>query len=600
MKKVILITLAVLFTLSAGLANAQDVQDDAAEQKAPVASAEEKAAREKTEALAMQMLRQTASEIQTLRTPENRISLSAGLVEIMWAHDPDGAREMFRGLANSFVQLFSEYSANLNAASLAEGPERYVGRMESARATSRMEKALAVRENLARAAAGMDPILALEFVKTSSMAVSGGAFSDRLKDSDSRLKVVIAESYGAADPKISKEVGDWLVKDGLTEGAIAHLKQLRSKEGNQGAEYAAEVFTAASKDLNRAKPDYGAQASLLSYAEEVFSSDDQETKKSFVSRGEVVFQAEAFGRALLRQAEVGEDEASSYAAAIRPFSETMADRVMKKFSDTEETVSPETARLLKMLEESRAKDEKRMAPSTPAAASEDEMAQMLGVGNEKDSESDDVLSKLNEMPEGEATDEVRQEMADKARAAAADLDLPVMKIGVLTTVASQLKALGDDARAMELVDEADGLVTNQPRNYQDFLEVWVLAGGMVKVAPERSFTRLEDAIFRINDVINAGITIAEFIDVNSDIVQDGELLVGAFAGGVTSGLSSMLAQSDSVLLGLARADFERAKLLTERLDKPEIRILAKTLLLGVVLNKDSGNKRTGMDFLLGQ
>ena len=592
--------LVTLFVLSAGSAKAQEVQEAAEEPQAKVETSEEKAAREKTEALAMQMLRQTASEIQTLRTPENRISLSAGLVEIMWAHDPDNAREMFRGLANSFVQLFSEYSASLNAAGVAEGPERYKVRTESARATSRMEKALAVRENLARAAAGMDPILALDFVKTSSMAVSGGAFADRLKEADSRLFVVIVERFGAADPKISREVGDWLVKDGLTEGAITHLKQVRSKEGNQGAEYAAEVFTAASKDLNRAKPNYGAQASLLSYAEEVFSSDDQEAKKSFVSRGDVVFQAEAFGRALLRQAEVGEDAASSYASAIRPFSETMADRVMKKFSDAEETVSPETARLAKLLAEARAKDMSKAVISTPGAGNADQMADAMGLGGDEDQEGENLLSEISEMPKGEATEEARQAMADKARAAAAGVDLPAMKIGVLTLVATQLKAMGDDARAMELVDEADGLVTNQPRNYEDFMEVWVLAGGMVKVAPERSFTRLEDAIFRINDVINAGITIAEFIDVNSDLVQDGELLVGAFAGGMTSGLSRMLAQGDSVLLGLAKADFERAKLLTERFDKPEIRILAKTLLLGVVLNKDTGNKKNGMDFLFGQ
>lgn len=595
MRQVCLSIFALLLFSPTAFVRAQQVLRDPSESETTKETTEVKAEREQMESLALVMLKQTVSEIQTLRTPENRISLSAGLVEIMWKHDPDSAREIFRTLANSFVQLFTEYASRANVVGAAQGSQSLVMRSEAAKAATKMRKAFAVRENLVRAAAGMGPMLALRFVRETSAAVSDGVFADQLKQSDSKLMVMIVERYGAADPKVSDEVGAWLVKDGLNDGAIAQLQQLMFKDRKAGAEYAAVVFSAASRDLNRASPNYEAQAALLRYASRIFDAKDGEDRAAdFVSQSEVQFQAEAFGRALLRQAELSEDMASEYAGAIRPFSKTMAERVEKKFSRPDESLSPETARLANLLAASRAKDAKQLALKSAAKIVGDDSGPS-GIGTGKA----DPLSELSKITEEGATDQERQEMADKARAAADQVEMPAMKIGVLTVVATRLKELGDDARAKELVDEADGLVTNRPKNYQDYMEVWVLASGIATVDPERSFSRLEDAIFRVNDVINAGIIIAEFADVNGEIVQDGELLVGAFAGGMTANISRSLAQSGNVILGLARSDFERTKMLAERFDRPEVRILAKTLVLEAVLNDEPGKQKQqqGMRFL---
>jgi hypothetical protein len=596
-----LVLLTLIVTVS-GFACAQQVPSSEEKDAGPVMSEEEKAKVKKTEELALKMLEETAAEIDTLRTPENRIGLAANLVELLWIYDPDGARQMFRVLSNSFTQLFTEYSNRLNVVGVTEGQPNFLAASDTRKAMARMEKALAVREALARSAAGRDPVTALEFARSTSNAVAAGEFAERLEQADNRIQVLIVEQFAAVDLEIAKDVGAVLLRDRLTDAVIAHLRLVRSKNDRQGAEFASDVFSAASKDLARAKPNFDAQAALLRYATGEFANSKEDgARVQLISRGDVRFQAEAFGREVLRSAEMNEEVASAYADAIEEYSPTTAERIRKKFSKSDESKSSETVRLEKLLAEAQMKDASRNAPPPPAVPEiSAEGSDDSGASEEESDPNSELLGILTAKDGGAATEEERQAMADKARAAAASQPMVAAKIGILTAVATKLKELGDSGRAGELVSEAEGLVTNQPKNYQEFMENWMLAGGIVRAAPEKSFSILENAIFRINDVINAGVTIAEFIDVNNEIVQDGELLVGAFAGGMTMSITRSLAGSDNLLFDLAQADFDRTKALTDRFDKPEIRIMAKTLLLGVVLGDRTGSEKNGMEsFLLG-
>lgn len=565
-------------------------------------SEKELAKKAKTRELALQMLRETARDIESLRTPENRISMSADLAGIMWTHDPDEAKEMFRVLTNSFIQLFTDYSSRLNSVGWESGDEWDYSDSESGKAARRMVKAFTVRENLARAAAERDPLMALDFVTITSTAVRGGVFAERVEESDTRLKILIVDRYAARETETAREIGRRLLKEGFDEAAISLLRQLRAKDAKEGAEFAAEVFSAAGRDLDHLEPNFGAQASLLRFVNEDNESEGSDGGGTeLIGRDTVRSHADSFGRAVLRQETLDTDAANGYAMSIRPFSPGLADRIEKKFTEEDESVSPETARLLKLLEKSRESDLARMAPPPPPAGvamttegTEDEF------DGEEPSEQEMLLEELAGLKKDGMTDEAKQAIISKARTAADGAKNPMEKIGIMTAAALTMKNLGEDELAMEVMNEASGFVTSNPKNYMDFLNVWILSGGLVQVAPERAFGRLEDAIFRINDVINAGITIAEFIDTNDDIVQDGELLIGAFAGGMTANLSRSLPQAGSVLVGLADADFARTKALADRFDRPEIRVLAKTMILAVVLAEDDGEPKEGIEFLTGK
>ena len=86
--------------------------------------------------------------------------------------------------------------------------------------------------------------------------------------------------------------------------------------------------------------------------------------------------------------------------------------------------------------------------------------------------------------------------------------------------------------------------------------------------------------------IAAFIKVAEFIDVNGDFVIDGEVQLGAFGGSMTRGAVGMIGNSDGIVKSLAKADFERTKALADRFEQPEVRILARFLVLRSVLQND--------------
>ena len=103
--------------------------------------------------------------------------------------------------------------------------------------------------------------------------------------------------------------------------------------------------------------------------------------------------------------------------------------------------------------------------------------------------------------------------------------------------------------------------------------------------PQKAFPILEDTIGRANETIAAFVKAAEFIDVGEEMIVDNEVQVGAFGGQMIRGLTGELGVASSTIDVLARADFQKTKDLTNRFDRPEVRILAKMMVLRAVLRE---------------
>jgi hypothetical protein len=118
----------------------------------------------------------------------------------------------------------------------------------------------------------------------------------------------------------------------------------------------------------------------------------------------------------------------------------------------------------------------------------------------------------------------------------------------------------------------------------------MLAGGYAEANPSKAFPLLESTILRANDTISAFIKVAEFIDVNEEIIADGELQIGMFGGSMIRGVTGELGMADGTIRSLARADFPKTRNLTNSFDRLEVRILAKMMVLRAVL--DTRPKKT--------
>ena len=100
---------------------------------------------------------------------------------------------------------------------------------------------------------------------------------------------------------------------------------------------------------------------------------------------------------------------------------------------------------------------------------------------------------------------------------------------------------------------------------------------------------------RLNDTITGVVRIAEFLDVSGEIVDDGEVQVGAFGGSMTREITRGLGVVDGTLRSLAKADMAKTKALTNRFDRPEVRVLAKMLVLRAIMGE---KKNTAEDTTL--
>jgi len=138
--------------------------------------------------------------------------------------------------------------------------------------------------------------------------------------------------------------------------------------------------------------------------------------------------------------------------------------------------------------------------------------------------------------------------------------------------------------------DAERLVNPAPKNYQDFLLTWMLASGYANSDPDKAFPILEETIGRANDTLAAFVKVGEFVDVAEEMIQDGEVQVGAFGGQMVRGLTGELGMADATIQILAKADFVKTKNLTNRFDRAEIRVLAKMMVLRAVLNPKDPSK----------
>lgn len=181
--------------------------------------------------------------------------------------------------------------------------------------------------------------------------------------------------------------------------------------------------------------------------------------------------------------------------------------------------------------------------------------------------------------------EERDKVVDRARKIISRTPGIDKKIVALNLLAAQVARAGDKDLAGEIMHDAELLVKSEPVNYQDYLYRWMLVGGYVEVDADKAFPMLENTILRANETISAFVKVAEFMDVNDEFIDDGEVQVGMFGGSMIRELTGQLGMASVTIKGLVKADFAKTRNLANVFDRTEIRVLAKMLVLRAVLDK---------------
>jgi hypothetical protein len=129
--------------------------------------------------------------------------------------------------------------------------------------------------------------------------------------------------------------------------------------------------------------------------------------------------------------------------------------------------------------------------------------------------------------------------------------------------------------ALQLLDEARGIVTRRATSY-DQLEAQInVASALAQLDPARSFDTLDPGINQLNDLLSAAAMLSGF---ELNIFRDGELPLQG-----SGSLAGMVVRFGTELAALARVDFEKAQLMTSKFVATEPRILAELSMIRGVL-----------------
>lgn len=566
MKKLILSS--VLLVLLAQIIFAQTIEKNKKDELSPELKKE-----------AVAFLRETATDVNGLRTLENRISFASEIANLMWFSDEKEARAMFQTVVSDFRQILTQYDAQAIAAGVAVDAEEEMPFAGGAKGdvSRKFSKAANVRQQIATSLAENDAQLAFDFLTDTAQTVTFPAFRKRFEQSDTYFQTRLLGQIAEQNPDAALKYGRKTLAKGFTYEHINLLKKIYAKNAEKGAAFGEDIL-AKFKSAD-AKPDsFYYLGSLLSLgAENLEKAKAKIDQPPIFSEQSMRDLADLLAQAILKRQDGENFDAAGYISQIEKYAPARAAQIRQKFAI--KTQSETGARLSGGGTGSGIGSGRVMTVRGNAGVA------ATGMESGEQAQQKQIMEGLQNLGAKQMSKEERQKVVGQARKIIAGIKEPTARLFALSALAAQIVAV-DKELALQIMDEAKNSMNSQPKNYQDFLQIWLLAGGYAQVDADKSFPILEDAIFRINDTISAAVKIAEFMDTSSEIIEDGEVQIGVFGGGMTRELMRGLGATDATIRTLARADFARTRALTNKFDRPEARILAKMLVLrGIFGNK---------------
>lgn len=153
------------------------------------------------------------------------------------------------------------------------------------------------------------------------------------------------------------------------------------------------------------------------------------------------------------------------------------------------------------------------------------------------------------------------------------------RIQQLIELAEALSEKGNKKTALDVLQEAQGLMGVKARNGHELEAQLRIAGALSELDADRSFAILGSAIDQLNELISASALIANF-GSSPGLMKDDEFVLDSSLT-IPFGFSSLSSRN---VRKLAQVDFNRTREIFDRFQRPEIRIAAYVLMSGSILD----------------
>lgn len=544
---------------------------------------------------AMKMLDDVVADVRALKLPENRVRALANLAHLLWPRDEKRARELFEEAVSNLLQ------ANQEAANDSDLQE------------PRMWQRKHLRGELLGLIAQHDAALALKTLAATREAAPESGASDGTLHDEARMAMQLASQLVTKAPRQALAAASELIERGEITGDVSNvLGQLWQADRAAGVELAGKLIPQLNAETFANNPEaFGVAGNLLNLLNSQDAAGDQsaagnQPTLSASSVRTLIEQLYAAARsggpegpAVINQmAWPILQQLQSSITAVEKYAPDTAAAVKKAAPQVQQFYDPDGgawSNLNRLAEQGSVEAILAAAPKAPPQIRNEYYQRAanlaLGQGNVERArqiigehvtdpmQRKQALANVDRQVLWKATQESRLE---EARALALKLPTLQERVQQLTQLAAQAFAKNNREQGLALLDEARAMVGRRAANHSQLWAQLQVAGGYAKVVPERGFAMIEPMTTQVDELASA-FALVEGFGQNGGY-REGEMLLQN--GGM---LTILLQQYGQTLAALARADFERARTLVARFQRPEARIIAGHEILQGILATPQAN-----------
>jgi hypothetical protein len=556
------------------------------------------------------MLDEVATQAMSLKLSENRSFVLTAAADLLWKHDEKRARSLFWDALNNLISANNSSAQELKDPAAKDTTAKDLTARRSAkdkeRDLSEYYALFALRQEFLRKVAQHDPQLAMDMLRATRLVVPDFQNAGYRLPDDRDLEQEIANQTAARDPKRALELARESLAKGLTFQVYGVLLQLNQRNPEAAQEFAGDVIDKIQTSnvatdttalgmaimlLQITRPAPSADENTASFASaRVKLSDDQRRALAYILT-DAVGDATANANLLVGIMGVMPD--------IEQLAPDRAAKVKAKFATRPLTQEQrQWGQLDSLLSKGSAEDLVRAG-----AAANDELRDSFYQAATGKAVMNGKTEALREFIKSQVADESqRNNLNDLLDAQQMNLSLnqgnieeaqkllPLLRLKekralAMAELALLLEKKGRHDEALKLLDEAQTLVkldlTSQSQS--DALLAVLLAAAIID--PDGAFTAIEPIVDRANDNLGKLLLLDKLI--KSGFVKDGEIRLQR--PGILS-MDFAVFKYGKGVVALANADFNRTKALTDRLQRNELRVMARLLMVQSLLHVEPSEK----------
>jgi hypothetical protein len=613
-----------LIILSSVVAQSQDSQDSTKKEQ-------QQKAQEEREKKALALLDAIIREAQLLKLPENRIRIQASAADLLWPRDEKRARALFKEIIIIFGRIAGEIDAGT------QRPPAVIFTGETGAHSSAPNPAIMIwmrtqlRQEILQILMRHDAKWAREFSRQSRQPAGATGANLMAGNIETMMDMQLANQVAGSDPKqaleIAQENFDGAFSTGQHESLVNLIQQLQNKDREAASKLAGDFMKKLRSESYASNP--GMAGVAMNFLRAVTQGDEEaSTQKQPASKNDSPLLDEqslkelagVIVTAALKEKATSEDEGSdnemdlmavqSVIAQIEKYAPSRAPVLRAKINEFNKSLNPEArawSEIASKGENATAEDVLSVAARMPADARSElyrEAARKaIGKGdierarqivNENITNADQRKAMLAEVDRHALAGAATQGKLEDARRMLAHLESAEERAMVLSQLASALAAKGDKKNAIQLIDEARAMAGNQLESVVQVATQLAIARAAASIDGTQSFDVLEGMIDRFNALVEASAVLDGF--EGRQQFREGEMILKGAAV-----VGNMLQYWSNNLQLLARADFDRARMATERFQRSEVQLMVRlSIAEGVLSNKIEGNELRSFIQIMGQ